>query len=170
MNYTIQEILANPTLLNKVPVDVLQNWTKQYPYVSLFHLYALKNKSNYQETDLHKTAFHFHNREKLYFLLRKKDDTIIQEIKIDNIADEIPKIPVIGREIKEVVVEEKIEEINIVEPEIKEEITEEELPVIQENIDNKVLTKLSPTEETTNKVDEELIIVTLKTMQQILLS
>ena len=38
MNYNIQEILANPTLLNKVPDEILLNWIKEYPYVSLFHL------------------------------------------------------------------------------------------------------------------------------------
>ena len=69
MQYQIQHILSNPALLKEVPDDVLQNWIVQYPYVSLFHLYHLKNKGKYNESDLHKTAFFFNNREKLYYLL-----------------------------------------------------------------------------------------------------
>jgi hypothetical protein len=52
--------------------DTLQKWIQQYPYVSLFHLYALKRTTNYSETDLHKTAFYFNNREKLFYLLNDK--------------------------------------------------------------------------------------------------
>ncbi|MBK6274969.1 MAG: hypothetical protein IPF58_09815 [Saprospirales bacterium] len=78
--------------MNKVPDEILLNWIKEYPYVSLFHLYVLKNKGTYSENELHKTAFHFHNREKLYFLLNTKDSAIIQEAKIGGI------IPVIEEE------------------------------------------------------------------------
>ncbi|MBK9792419.1 MAG: hypothetical protein IPP60_04800 [Sphingobacteriales bacterium] len=69
MSFQLHDILSNPALLKEVPDDQLQKWIQQYPYVSLFHLYALKRKGNYTETDLHKTAFYFNNREKLFYLL-----------------------------------------------------------------------------------------------------
>jgi hypothetical protein len=73
MNFQLHDILSNPSLLNHVPEETLQGWIKQYPYVALFQLYALKRKPDYTETDLHHTAFYFHNREKLYFLLNNKN-------------------------------------------------------------------------------------------------
>ena len=76
MNILIKDVLSNPTLLNNVSEEVLQQWKQQYPYVSLFHLYALKKKTNYTNVDLHNTAFHFNNREKLYYLLQ--EETILQ--------------------------------------------------------------------------------------------
>ncbi|MFN8284170.1 MAG: hypothetical protein U0U67_13205 [Chitinophagales bacterium] len=123
MNYSLQEILANPALLNKVSDETLQDWIRQYPYVSLFHLYALKNKRNYTETELHKTAFHFHNREKLYFLLQTKDSAIIHEAKIGGI------IPVIEEEI----LHEK-PEVTISEIETIQKIAVDEKPIIEETI------------------------------------
>jgi hypothetical protein len=51
--------------------------------VPLFHLFALKNKNSYSDNELHKTAFYFNNREKLYHLLNdkssKKTNTYIGE-------------------------------------------------------------------------------------------
>ena len=72
MNLQLNDILSNPALINEVSDDTLQKWIQQYPYVSLFHLYALKRTTNYSETDLHKTAFYFNNREKLFYLLNDK--------------------------------------------------------------------------------------------------
>ncbi len=155
MNYNIQEILANPTLLNKVPDEILLNWIKEYPYVSLFHLYALKNKGTYSENELHKTAFHFHNREKLYFLLNTKDSAIIQEAKIGGI------IPVIEEEFlhqKSESVENKIllEEVNEVKQPIVEEVISKEItqPIIEET--NEIDSKIS--EETIPEIVEETVI------------
>jgi hypothetical protein len=72
MNLQLNDILSNPALIKEVSDDTLQKWIQQYPYVSLFHLYALKRTTNYSETDLHKTAFYFNNREKLFYLLNDK--------------------------------------------------------------------------------------------------
>ncbi|MFN8259337.1 MAG: hypothetical protein U0X41_00210 [Chitinophagales bacterium] len=72
MSFQIHDILSNPALLKDVSHDTLQTWIEQYPYVALFHLYALKTKEHYNETDLHKTAFYFNNREKLFYLLNNK--------------------------------------------------------------------------------------------------
>lgn len=69
MNIQIHQILSNPALLKDVPLEILQGWKEQYPYVSIFQLYYLIKKGKYNETDLQKTAFFFNNREKLYFLL-----------------------------------------------------------------------------------------------------
>ncbi len=76
MNFQVHDILANPVLLREVPDVTLQAWIKQYPYVSLFQLYALKKKGRYNEHDLHHTAFYFNNREKLYFLLNDKSERL----------------------------------------------------------------------------------------------
>ena len=155
MNYNIQEILANPTLLNKVPDEILLNWIKEYPYVSLFHLYALKNKGTYSENELHKTAFHFHNREKLYFLLNTKDSAIIQEAKIGGI------IPVIEEEFlhqKSESVENKIlleEAIEVKQPIVEEVISKEiTQPIIEET--NEIDSKIS--KETIPEIVEETVI------------
>ena len=72
MNLQLNDILSNPALIKEVSDETLQKWIQQYPYVSLFHLYALKRTTNYSETDLHKTAFYFNNREKLFYLLNDK--------------------------------------------------------------------------------------------------
>ena len=72
MNLQLNDILSNPALIKEVSDEILQKWIQQYPYVSLFHLYALKRTTNYSETDLHKTAFYFNNREKLFYLLNDK--------------------------------------------------------------------------------------------------
>jgi hypothetical protein len=72
MNLQLNDILSNPALIREVSDETLQKWIQQYPYVSLFHLYALKRTTNYSETDLHKTAFYFNNREKLFYLLNDK--------------------------------------------------------------------------------------------------
>nr|HPH89027.1 hypothetical protein [Chitinophagales bacterium] len=72
MNLQLNDILSNPALIKEVSDETLQKWILQYPYVSLFHLYALKRTTNYSETDLHKTAFYFNNREKLFYLLNDK--------------------------------------------------------------------------------------------------
>lgn len=72
MNLQVNDILSNPALIKEVSDDTLQKWIQQYPYVSLFHLYALKRNTNYSDTDLHKTAFYFNNREKLFYLLNDK--------------------------------------------------------------------------------------------------
>jgi hypothetical protein len=72
MNLQLHDILSNPILLKDVSDETLQKWIQQYPYVSIFHLYALKRKRNYADTDLHKTAFYFNNREKLFYLLNDK--------------------------------------------------------------------------------------------------
>jgi len=83
MNYQIQDILSNPILLKDVSDETIQSWIQQYPYVPLFHLFALKNKNSYSDNELHKTAFYFNNREKLYHLLNdkssKKTNTYIGE-------------------------------------------------------------------------------------------
>jgi len=63
MNYQIQDILSNPILLKDVSDETIQSWIQQYPYVPLFHLFALKNKNSYSDNELHKTAFYFNNRE-----------------------------------------------------------------------------------------------------------
>jgi predicted CopG family antitoxin len=123
MNIQIHEILSNPELLKEVSEETLNSWIKQYPYVPIFHLYSLKRKQNYTETDLHKTAFYINNREKLYFLLKqdsKKDyktktaetpyyhdeistadlpeenNIAINEIVTDNKAEEIIDVPEIS--------------------------------------------------------------------------
>ncbi len=75
MNYQINDILSNPSHIIDVPEDVLQNWISKYPFVPLLHLYALKKKENYSDSDLHRTAFHLINREKLYYLLKSKTTT-----------------------------------------------------------------------------------------------
>lgn len=95
MSFQLHDILSNPALLKEVQDDQLQKWIQQYPYVSLFHLYALKIKGNYTETDLHRTAFYFNNREKLFYLLNdthfdsrvaptafKKANTVIAPVEI----------------------------------------------------------------------------------------
>ncbi len=92
MNYQISDILSNPALINKVSDEVLQDWITRYPYVSLFHLYALKRKHDYSEKELHKTAFYINNRSKLYFLLQKETNTSlpltqVQEIENSNATD-----------------------------------------------------------------------------------
>jgi hypothetical protein len=100
MNKQLQDILANPILLKDVSDETLQSWILSYPYVPIFHLYALKKKKNYSETDLHKTAFYFNNREKLYFLLNTDESqilktnyttatTYITQIKSENNIDEV---------------------------------------------------------------------------------
>ena len=96
MNYQIQDILSNPILLKDVSDETIQSWIQQYPYVPLFHLFALKNKNSYSDNELHKTAFYFNNREKLYHLLNdkssKKTNTYIGEneneiIDVENIIE-----------------------------------------------------------------------------------
>lgn len=72
MNQELQDILSNPISLKNVSEETLQTWIDTYPYVPIFHLYKLKNKSNYTESELHKTAFYFNNREKLFHLLKTK--------------------------------------------------------------------------------------------------
>ncbi len=80
MNLQLHDILANPALLKEVPEDTLQKWMQEYPYVSLFHLYSLKRKPKYEEKELHKAAFYFYNREKLYYLLNdRKNDEIVDK-------------------------------------------------------------------------------------------
>lgn len=121
MNVQLHDILSNPVLLKDVSDETLQSWIQQYPYVSLFHLYALKNKKKYSETDLHKTAFYFNNREKLYFLLNDRQfesKTIPTYEKINTVPPPV--------EIQQVFVEdEKISTPHIeetAEPEKEEEI------------------------------------------------
>src|SRR3954467_5987901 len=87
MNFELHDILSNPALLHHVPDETLQAWTQQYPYVSLFQLYSLKRNKNYSESDLHKTAFYFNNREKLFFLL-KSDKLTPPVIQKENLYNE----------------------------------------------------------------------------------
>jgi hypothetical protein len=92
MSYTIQEILSNPILIRKVSSNEIDEWKLKYPYVAFFQLFALLNKDKYAKEELHKTAFNFQNREKLYFLLNNKSlvdtDSIINETE-NNTSDEI---------------------------------------------------------------------------------
>ncbi len=87
MNYQISDILSNPSHINDVPEEILQNWLNNYPFVPILHLYALKKKENYSDSDLHRTAFHLINREKLYYLLKSKSITP-REFEVERI---IPK-------------------------------------------------------------------------------
>ena len=112
MNFQLSDILSNPMLLHEVPENILSKWVQEYPYVSLFHLFALKKKENYSEINLHQTAFYFNNREKLYYLLnskqvKKTENTIenkpinknIEETEIENTQEEPIKQPIVAPEI-----------------------------------------------------------------------
>ena len=95
MSFQLHDILSNPALLKEVPDDQLQKWIQQYPYVSLFHLYALKRKGNYTETDLHKTAFYFNNREKLFYLLNDTHfDSRIVSPSFDKTTNDISPVEI----------------------------------------------------------------------------
>ena len=163
MNIQLHDILSNPVLLKDVSDETLQSWIQQYPYVSLFHLYALKNKKKYSENDLHKTAFYFNNREKLYFLLNDRQfesKTIPTYEKINTVPPPV--------EIKQVFVEDEkistpyIEEA--AEPEKEEEIithTDNETEVehhevtIEETTEDKVDTEHS--EQETAVIEEPIV-------------
>ncbi|MDB5226413.1 MAG: hypothetical protein JWN78_606 [Bacteroidota bacterium] len=106
MNFELNNILSNPALLHHVPDETLQSWIQQYPYVSLFHLYALKRKKNYRESDLHNTAFYFNNREKLYFLL--KSDKLNAPVKQ---KENLYSQPVEENKTEEITEEKRIEEV-----------------------------------------------------------
>lgn len=86
MNFQLNYILENPTLINEVPESTLQEWVRNYPYVALFQLYVLKKNENYAETDLHRTAFYFNNRKKLYDLLNSKTNKVKSETNVEIIA------------------------------------------------------------------------------------
>jgi tetratricopeptide (TPR) repeat protein len=158
MNLQLHDILSNPVLLKDVSDETLQSWIQQYPYVSLFHLYALKNKNKYAEPDLHKTAFYFNNREKLYFLLNNKQfesktaltdertNTVTPLIELKEVVMEVEKLttPDIEEKIEPVIQDEivtsaetetKLESIEeIVEDTTVIEHTEQETPVLEEPI------------------------------------
>jgi hypothetical protein len=117
MNYQISDILSNPSHINDVPEEVLQNWINKYPFVPLLHLYALKKKENYSDTDLHRTAFHLINREKLYYLLKSKTATPreFEVAKTVSSVDETTPIQLVETAAQELVAEEitPISEIQI---------------------------------------------------------
>jgi hypothetical protein len=108
MNYQISDILSNPSHINDVPEEVLQNWINKYPFVPLLHLYALKKKENYSDTDLHRTAFHLINREKLYYLLKSKTATPreFEVAKTVSSVDETTPIQLVETAAQELVAEE----------------------------------------------------------------
>ena len=162
MNLQIHDILSNPDLLKDVSEETLNSWTKQYPYVPIFHLYSLKSKQNYTETDLHKTAFYINNREKLYFLLKQdsKQDYKTKTAEIPYYHDEIsttdlPKENNIG--IHEIVTENKAEEIIDV-PEISAFETKENELIKEDNITEESETFYENKTEQTAELPDETVI------------
>lgn len=129
MNLDLHNILSNPILLKDVSDETLQQWIQQYPYVPIFHLYALKKNKNYTNEDLHKAAFYINNREKLYFLL-KQDDIQIPDTKIKtyyNEKDYKEKDSSLDNNTNEILIKTKPEqEIKIIEDVISPEINIEE--------------------------------------------
>lgn len=142
MNFQLSDILSNPMLLHEVPENILSKWVQEYPYVSLFHLFALKKKENYSEINLHQTAFYFNNREKLYYLLNSK-----QVKKTENTIENKP----INKNIEETEIE------NTQEEPIKQPIVAPEIVSTQKNIiENEITSLEEPTlRDTTNDVVEK---------------
>ncbi|HRH57293.1 MAG TPA: hypothetical protein PLS10_06550 [Chitinophagales bacterium] len=163
MNIQLHDILSNPVLLKDVSDETLQSWIQQYPYVSLFHLYALKNKKKYSETDLHKTAFYFNNREKLYFLLNDKQfesktiptyekiNTVPPPVEIKQVFEQDEKISI--PHIEETAETEKEEEI-VTQTDTETEIEHQDV-TIEETIKDTVETEHS--EQETAVIEEPIV-------------
>lgn len=49
--WDIAQVLQQPSLLEKVSVDIVESWVQEYPYYDLAHLLLLKK---YQQTDKHR--------------------------------------------------------------------------------------------------------------------
>ncbi len=154
MKHSLQDILSNPILLKDVSEETLQSWIQEFPYVPIFHLYALKNKSNYTESELHKTAFYFNNREKLFHLLKTKsplsDTTSPIFIYEDNILEHTSTPTTTNISPSETVIDvstniegEKTEEVNI-----NSVTTEETSDIIQTEISTEDIATNTTNEET----------------------
>lgn len=84
MNIQIHQILSNPALLKDVPLEILQGWKEQYPYVSIFQLYYLIKKENITKL-IYKKLLSFLTTEKNYIffsitqLLKQHLLLIVQE-------------------------------------------------------------------------------------------
>lgn len=90
-NTSFNELLKSPHLLASLPIDELEEITKNYPWFSLAHSYLAKA---YQESKSHKTsgqialASTLHsNRTWLYGFLK---EPILQKVKVDDLENTLP--------------------------------------------------------------------------------
>lgn len=91
-NTSFNELLKSPHLLASLPIDELEEITKNYPWFSLAHSYLAKA---YQENKSHKTsgqialASTLHsNRTWLYGFLK---EPILQKVKVDDLENTLPR-------------------------------------------------------------------------------
>ncbi len=163
MNLQLHDILSNPILLKDVSDETLQKWIQQYPYVSIFHLYALKRKRNYADTDLHKTAFYFNNREKLFYLL-KQDESQILKSNYPSYSNYQPEIKKENNQVESSIKEDTQQSINetIDESVVLNETTSNDVVTEEENINNETKVVIS-NDNDTSKITEESFVDTTET-------